>query len=517
MKTDIYIFGKFADGYSQYPEDNHTHDIFETLGKQRRAATELVYHREGALAYYIYMREISRAENTYIGLCYVFNDVLIRDFSYLFSIFEDAITNTVVKGELLEFTNDGNLSTKVGQLYTKSAELQRLSDYLNSKLSSIGQYAEKLPPANFSVSNTEWKTFSYDNSLDVQSVIKHYSNIRIIKDGNYDTESLKGYAAKLKNQNNQIKQLSQQIVTLKNEKATLQRQKKQITVVVILIILIAIGLIIFISKINSQNELIKRKDKKIENLSVHRMRLQKDSINLLKNLNNTKESLQTTINSLNQLRLDYSNLEKEKNDLSNLADSQRQTINRLENTNNELIRNNNHNTQLIAELRKQISELENTSANLKNKNSSYSSYTYNAGGQTRSTVSGFDNGYAQWLYTTKALKINSFYVCPDKSGYITIGLYTSSGSCIATYQAYVTEKKWNQVYPDFELNSYTKYYLAIKESNGINLGYHSSNDSEYNNYKSGYLQLIGSCSKGSSDYGTKYYQYFYNINYSIKN
>lgn len=495
MKTDIFIFGKFADGYSQYPEDNHTHDLFESLGKQRCAATELIYHREGTLAYYIYMREISRAENTYIGLCYVFNDVLIRDFSYLFSIFEDAITNTVVKGELLEFTNDGNLSTKVGQLYTKSAELQRLSDYLNSKLSSIGQYAEKLPPANFSVSNTEWKTFSYDNSSDLQSVIKHYSNIRIIKDGNYDTESLKGYAAKLKNQNNHIKQLSQQIVTLKNENATLQRQKKQITVVVILIILIALGLIIFISKINSQNEIIKHKDNKIENLLAHKMRLQKDSTDLVKNLNTTKESLQTTQNSLSQLRSDYSTLKK---------------------TNDELLRDNNQNTQLIAELRRQISELEQIAVNLNNKNS-YSNYTYNVGSQTKSTVDGFDCNYAQWLYTTKALKINSLYICPDKTGYITIGLYTSFGSCVATCTVYVTEKRWNQIQLDFELISSTKYYLAIKDANGINLAYHSSNNSEYNNYNNGYLQLLGACSKGSSNYGTNYYQYFYNINYSIKN
>lgn len=503
MKTDIFIFGKFADGYSQYPEDNHTHDLFESLGKQRCAATELIYHREGTLAYYIYMREISRAENTYIGLCYVFNDVLICDFSYLFSIFEDTITNIVVKGELLEFTNDGSLSTKTGQLYTKSTELQRISDYLNSKLSSIGQYAEKLPPSNFSVSNTEWKTFPYDNSLEVQDVIKHYSNIRIVKSDNYDTESLKGYSAKLKSQNNQINQLSKQIGTLKNENATLQRQKKQIKTIVILVLLIAFGTVVFLSKLNSQNEIIMRKDKKIESLSAHRLRLRQDSIDLSNNLNATKITLQKTQNNLKQIQSEY-------NELHKLSETQQETIDRLDKANND-------NIALISELRQQNVELERSISNYGGGSSGYGSNTYTVGPSTNRSLNGHDSNYAQWLFTTKALKINYFYVHPDKSGYITIGLYSSSGSLITTCCQYVYSNQWNKIGANFVLSSNTKYYLAIKESNGISLGYHNSSSGEYGNYKNNGLQIIGSCSKGSSAYGTNYYQYFYNINFSIKN
>ena len=161
MKATTYIFGNFADGYSQYP-DNYTRDLFAPFTKSRKGATEIIYHRDGGLTYYIYTREISRSTKTFIGLCYVLNDILITDFSFLFNIFEDAITNIVVKGELLEFTNDGNLSTKVSQLYTNAEELQRISDYLNSKLSSLGKYAEKLPPQNFAVSTSEWKNFTLD-------------------------------------------------------------------------------------------------------------------------------------------------------------------------------------------------------------------------------------------------------------------------------------------------------------------------------------------------------------------
>lgn len=495
MKATTYIFGNFADGYSQYP-DNYTREIFAPLSKTRKGATELIYHRDGGLTYYIYTREISRSAKTFIGLCYVFNDVLITDFSFLFNIFEDAITNIVVKGELLEFTNDGNLSTKVSQLYTNAEELQRISDYLNSKLSSIGRYAEKLPAQNYAVSILEWKNFTFDDLDSIKSVVKSYSNIRVIKGENYDTDSLKGYAHKLKTKNEEIKTLTNEIFKLKGEISTLKRQKKQFAVVVVLIIIIAVGLLIFMAKINDKNEIIKRRDTKIVELEDHRDRLITDSVNLTTALTSTKGTLKLTKKELEQLQTDYSNLETEKNELYEQSENQKQTINSL---------------------RAKNSELEKTISDLRSSNSMYSSSSYSVGASTSQSIGGHDASYAQWLYTTRALRINYFYVHPDKSGYITIGLYNQYGSLINSYRMYVSANQWNKVNANFELSSYTKYYLAIKDANGISLGYHSSNSSEFNKYQKGSLQILGSCTKDKSSYGTNYYQYFYSINYSLKN
>lgn len=495
MKATTYIFGNFADGYSQYP-DNYTRDLFSPLAKSRKGATELIYHRDGGLTYYIYTREISRSAKTFIGLCYVFNDILITDFSYLFNIFEDAITNIVVKGELLEFTNDGNLSTKVSQLYTNTEELQRVSDYLNSNLTSLGRYAEKLPPVNFAVPNTEWKTFSFDEIKDVQCVIKDYSNIRVIKGENYDTDALKGYAHKLKTQDAEIKTLSNEISKQKAEIATLKRQKKQFSMVIFLIVVIAIGLLIFMSKINSKNEIIERRDTKIVELEDHRDRLITDSVNLTSALTSTKETLRLTKKELEQLQTNYSNLETEKNELYTQSENQRQTINSLRDKN---------------------SELERTIANMRSSNFVYSSSSYFVGASTSQSLGGHDASYAQWLYTTRALRINYFYVHPDKSGYITIGLYNQYGTLVDSYRTYVSSNQWNKVSANFELSSYTKYYLAIKEANGISLGYHKASSSEFNSYQKDYLRILGSCTKDKSNYNTDYYQYFYSIYYSLKN
>lgn len=256
MKATIYIFGDFTSGYSQFPDDNYTRTLFSSISKSRKSATELVYHRNGELTYYIYTREIANSTNSFIGLCYVFNGILITDFSYLFKIFEHTITDIVVTGEILEFKDDGNISTKVSQLYTNRGELQRISDYLNSKLSSLGKYSEKLPPIDFSISNSEWKTFSFEQAKDIQTAIKSYSNIRVLKGKNYETGSLRGYASKLKKLSAERDSLSNEIIKLKEENANLKRQKKQIKWVLFLLLLILIGGIIFYFYAKYQTQII---------------------------------------------------------------------------------------------------------------------------------------------------------------------------------------------------------------------------------------------------------------------
>ena len=273
MKAGIYIFGNFADGYSQHPDD-YTKSLFKSISKSRKGASEIVYHREGALTYYIYMREISQPTNTYIGLCYVFNDIIIRDFACLFNIFEDAITDIVVKGEFLEFTDDGSLSTKVNQLYTNTDELQRVADYLNGKLSFLGKYIQKLPPANYSVSATEWKSYAYDQITSAQKSINNYSNVRVIKGENYDTEALKGYAAKLKSKDAIIRSLQQEVANLKDENLKLNRKKKQFLSVVILSSLLLIGSVITAVVIANKNSDINDKIAKIESLSQTKISLE---------------------------------------------------------------------------------------------------------------------------------------------------------------------------------------------------------------------------------------------------
>lgn len=340
MKAEIYIFGNFADGYSQYP-DNYTHNLFEAIGNSRQAESEIIYHREGALTYYIYTREISKIDNTFIGLCYVFNDVLIKDFAPLFSIFEDVITNIVVTGEMLEFANDGKLSTKINQLYSHTEELQRVSDYLNSKLTSLGKITEKLPPINYGVATNEWKNFSHKDKSDIHSAILDYSNIRIIKGEGYDTVALSSYAGKLNSLNNEKTAALQTIDKQKQEISDLKKKQKNYKLVIWLIVFICIGSIIFTSTINSRNATILRLNNNIatqkqtietqnETISVlcDTIMSRNSKINDLKDEKSRLISSRDSLNSVNRkLNKSIEVLRGEKSDLTRQLSQTESTLN----------------------------------------------------------------------------------------------------------------------------------------------------------------------------------------------
>ena len=510
MKAEVYIFGNFLNGYSQYP-DNYTQKLFKDISKSRKAASEIVYHREGPLTYYIYLREISHSSNTFIGLCYVFNGIFIRDFSFLFDIFEDVVTNIVVKGELLEFTNDGHLTTQVNELYTNTQEIQRITEYLNSKILSLGRYAEKLPPANFSISNKEWKSYAYKETADIQTAINAYSNIRVIKGENYDSESLKGYAAKLKSQDSNIKKLQNEILNLKEKNTKLSRQKKQFTTVLFLLLLLLVGVIVFKTQISNKNYIIQQNRDEIRYCKELCSKLRSDIANLTSSLAETKSSLRFATDDLAELRDEYDSLMNAHKDLEEKNSVLVKEKQDLDERNSVLGKEKQDLERIVTNLERKVANLE------RQPSSNFTTESYTIGPSTSHTINGYDNGYAQWLYAKKALRINYFYVYPDKSGYVSIGLYSSSGSIISSVGVYVHANQWNKISPnDFVLNSSSKYYLAIREANGISLAYHSSTSNEYSYYQNSSLQILGSCSKGKSDYGIKYYQYFYSINYSAR-
>ena len=363
MKAEIYIFGNFADGYSQYP-DNYTHNLFEAIGKSRHAESEIIYHREGALTYYIYTREISKIDNTFIGLCYVFNDVLIKDFAPLFSIFEDVITNIVVTGEMLEFANDGKLSTKINQLYTHTEELQRVSDYLNSKLISLGKITEKLPPINYGVATNEWKTFSYKDKSDIHSTILDYSNIRIIKGEGYDTATLSSYAGKLNSLNNEKTAALQTIDKQKQEISDLKKKQKNYKLVIWLILIICVGCIIFIRKINDRDDTIRglrSKNAEQEQTIISR--------------NNEIEVLRDTIYSRNikiqSLKTDKQNLEHKRDSLLKSNRTLTTEKNTLLNDKNNLTTKLNRTESTLKEANAKISKKDTEISELKTQVNNY--------------------------------------------------------------------------------------------------------------------------------------------------
>lgn len=169
-----------------------------------------------------------------------------------------------------------------------------------------------------------------------------------------------------------------------------------------------------------------------------------------------------------------------------------------------------------------IASLQEKINSLKSRYSTIIGYSYMVGASPRLEDGGRDNSWIMWLQAKQPVKINYFYTESSSTGYITLALYSENSDLISSYEYYISEtKKWTKVSPKgFQINEPGYYYLRISKPNGHSLRYHSSNDEEYSRYNVGALQITGCCGFDSrNDAGNKnkhsYYQYFYNINYSI--
>lgn len=278
MKSEVYIFGNFASGYSQYPDD-YMSEVLQGIGKTRSSESELIYQRRGSLTYYTYVRTIDKQQNNYIGLCCVFNGVLIKDISSLFSVFEEVINFIVLKGEVLEFTDEGRITTKINYLHQHKEELIRISDYLNIQLVQLAKSSTKLPPENYSISSEEWKKYLYTETESINSAVLSYPNIKVIKGENYDNEGMTSYSMKLYNLNQEKKKALEIVENQKQTISELNKKQKNYKLVIWLIVIIFIGLIVGINFISDKNRLISELKDYVESLE-HDITIKKETIEI---------------------------------------------------------------------------------------------------------------------------------------------------------------------------------------------------------------------------------------------
>ena len=171
---------------------------------------------------------------------------------------------------------------------------------------------------------------------------------------------------------------------------------------------------------------------------------------------------------------------------------------------------------------KKIESLGNKVQKLNSTIDNFTNYSFSTGATLRNNDSS-DNAWIMWLHAKRKVQMESFFVKGGSSsnGEMTLALYDSNDNLIATVNAYVSSSEFKKIYldSDWTMNS-GYYYLRIKEPNGKNLQYHSSNDKEYSQFSGGALVVTGCCSYGDRNKDENrnkhsYYQYFYNIQYRI--
>lgn len=316
MNISTYIFGSLGNGYSQYPND-YAQTIFQSIYAQSSAPTQIVVHREDKLIYYAYIRKLEARQ--YIGLCVVLNSVMLTDFNEMFSIFENLITSLVVNGNILQFNDKGDIISKASQLYTNQAEVSRVTDNLRNEFAKLEDTSKPLPPVSYGIAKNEKKTFSVgDDTNDIINASVSFNYTFIVKQKDFDTQSLSSYRGIVSRLNKEKADLTQKYQDLQKEHVKVIKQKKQFQLVVFLALAIlgcGIGLFFLNDNLNmtkselaDANNTISIRNDTIESKNNQISGLRRD-------IHNLNASLNEEIERREQVENDY---ESFKNSLNNM-------------------------------------------------------------------------------------------------------------------------------------------------------------------------------------------------------
>ena len=316
MNISTYIFGSLGNGYSQYPND-YAQTIFQSIYAQSSAPTQIVAHREDKLIYYAYVRTLEAGQ--YIGLCVVLNSVMLTDFKEMFSIFENLITSLVVNGIILQFNDKGDIVSKASQLYTNQAEVSRVTDNLRNEFSKLENTSKPLPPVSYGIAKNEKRTFSIgDNMNDIVKASVSFNYTFIVKQKDFDTQSLSSYRGIVSRLNKEKIDLTQKYQDLQKEHAKVLKQKKQFQLVVFLALAIlgcGIGLFFLNDNLNMtkseladanntisiRNDTIESKNNQISGLcrDVHNLNVSlNEEIERREQVENDYESFKNSLNNM---------------------------------------------------------------------------------------------------------------------------------------------------------------------------------------------------------------------------
>ena len=305
-----------GNGYSQYPND-YAQTIFQSIYAQSSAPTQIVAHREDKLIYYAYVRTLEAGQ--YIGLCVVLNSVMLTDFKEMFSIFENLITSLVVNGIILQFNDKGDIVSKASQLYTNQAEVSRVTDNLRNEFSKLENTSKPLPPVSYGIAKNEKRTFSIgDNMNDIVKASVSFNYTFIVKQKDFDTQSLSSYRGIVSRLNKEKIDLTQKYQDLQKEHAKVLKQKKQCQLVVFLALAIlgcGIGLFFLNDNLNMtkseladanntisiRNDTIESKNNQISGLcrDVHNLNVSlNEEIERREQVENDYESFKNSLNNM---------------------------------------------------------------------------------------------------------------------------------------------------------------------------------------------------------------------------
>ena len=222
MNNSTYLFGSIGGWFNQFPHD-YLNSVLSGLSKMRSfKQSQIIVHRDGNLMYYCYVRLLSSKD--YLGFCVLVNDIYLADIEAMFSLFEKCITSLVVDGEILKFSDNGDIAFACNMFTEKSDYVSHFLADLRTSFSLLGK-EKKLPVLNYAVSKDECKVFDYSDKLeDILVAAYTYGYTYIYKVKNNSTASLNSYKGVIARKEKKITELKAEIEKMNASKQMLAKQ-----------------------------------------------------------------------------------------------------------------------------------------------------------------------------------------------------------------------------------------------------------------------------------------------------
>lgn len=308
MNISVYVFGCLGNGYTQYPDD-YAKVIYQSFYAKSTASSQITIHRDNNLIYYGYIRKLD-VSSQYIGFCVLLNGIMFSQIGRLFPIFENAVADLVARGEILHFSDRGEVTSSITNLNERQQEVERIVSVIQNQISDLGSYTRKLPPVSYGVSNNESKTFSEsDKNEDIVNASCKFGYTYVLKDKDYDTVSLSSYKSVLIRLNKEKDNLYNNYSELKTKYEKLTEQKKQYKKVVVLCVLIALcGIGLFFLKDSLDNTRNNLKDARNDITQKEGMIKTRDEkiVSLESSLSAEQSRRESAENELTELKNSYS-------------------------------------------------------------------------------------------------------------------------------------------------------------------------------------------------------------------
>lgn len=256
MNISFYLFGDMSGGYTQYPND-YTKSIFQKFYQNSQATTQVAIHRDGDLVYYGYIRKLEG--KSYIGLCTVVNGKVITQIDPLFNIFERVIESMVRNGYLIHFDDNGEIVSKVGQLYENREEIDLITEMLQSAFDRLESTSKSLPPENYSTSRDSVRSLSIqDNESEIIVSSYTYGYTLVYKSKGFNTAQMNSYRGIIARKEKELNILQEECDKLKGQVTSLKNKQRNTTWVTVLSIVALILFGIIYVKVINPSEVTKK-------------------------------------------------------------------------------------------------------------------------------------------------------------------------------------------------------------------------------------------------------------------